>query len=83
MRPWPDIYPLPRRLPRISIWIERKMADGWEYRKIDLNDPPRQKSDLDLLDKARKEGWELITISANNIAYLKRPIRNSRPKQKK
>jgi hypothetical protein len=46
----------------------------WEYRKIDLNDPPREMSDLDLLDNAGVEGWELVVITSNNIAYLMRPI---------
>jgi hypothetical protein len=53
----------------------------WEYRKIDLNDPPREKSDLDVLDKAGDDGWELIVITPNSIAYLKRPI--SKPKTSK
>jgi len=47
----------------------------WEYRKIDLADLPREKTDLDLLAKAGHEGWELIAITINNMAYLKRPIR--------
>jgi hypothetical protein len=54
----------------------------WEYRKVDLNDPPREETDLDLLDKAGGEGWELVVITINNIAYLKRqvPKRSSRQK---
>lgn len=54
----------------------------WEYRKLDLNDPPREKSDLDLLDKAGDDGWELITITTNSIAYLKRPITKPHLKRK-
>jgi len=54
----------------------------WEYRKIDLNDPPREKSDLDLLDKAGKEDWELVVITANYIAYLKRLVTKPRSRQK-
>jgi hypothetical protein len=34
----------------------------WEYRKIDLNDPPLEKSEVDLLDKAGDGGWELVVI---------------------
>jgi hypothetical protein len=54
----------------------------WEYRKIDLNDPPREKSDVDLLEKAGEDGWELIVITPNSIAYLKRPMSKPRPKRK-
>jgi hypothetical protein len=54
----------------------------WEYRKIDLNDPPRKATDLDLLEKAGEDGWELVVITANSTAYLKRPIAEQRPKRK-
>jgi len=46
----------------------------WEYRKIDLNNVPVKASDLDALDDAGREGWELVGITANNIAYLKRML---------
>ena len=46
----------------------------WEYSKIDLNNVPAKSSDLDTLDDAGKDGWELVGITANNCAYLKRPI---------
>jgi hypothetical protein len=36
--------------------LELSEMPEWEYRKIDLNDPPREKSELDLLDKAGDEG---------------------------
>jgi hypothetical protein len=54
----------------------------WEYRKIDLGDLPRNTSDLDLLDKAGEEGWELVVITSNNIAYFKRQIRKQSSRQK-
>jgi hypothetical protein len=54
----------------------------WEYRKIDLNDPPREATDLDLLEKAGEDGWELVVITVNYIAYFKRPIAKPRPKRK-
>jgi len=41
---------------------------------------PREASDLDLLDKAGAEGWELIVIT---IAYLKRPASKPRLRQKR
>jgi hypothetical protein len=50
----------------------------WEYRKLDLNNLPRKVEDIDLLCDAGKEGWELVQISPNNIAYLKRAL--SEPK---
>ena len=46
----------------------------WEYRKIDLNNVPAKASDLDALDDAGKDGWELVGITANNVAYLKRML---------
>ena len=46
----------------------------WEYRKIDLSDVPPKTTDIDLLDDAGRDGWELISIGANNFAYLKRPV---------
>jgi hypothetical protein len=62
--------------------LELSEMPEWEYRKIDLNDPPQEKSELDLLDKAGDEGWELVVITANKIAYLKRPISKPRSRQK-
>ena len=44
----------------------------WEYSKIDLNGAPCNRSDLDLLAAAGRKGWELVSITANHIAYLKR-----------
>ena len=55
----------------------------WEYRKIDLNHPPREASDLDLLDTAGDDGWELVVITVNSIAYLKRPISKPRSRQQR
>jgi hypothetical protein len=46
----------------------------WEYRRLTLNDVPRNSSDVELLCQAGEEGWELVAILANNIAYLKRPL---------
>ena len=44
----------------------------WEYRKIDLNQVPRKTDEVDVLCDAGEEGWELVTILPNNVAYLKR-----------
>jgi hypothetical protein len=51
----------------------------WDYRKIDLNDLPRRKEDIDLLTDAGEEGWELIAITPNNFAYLKRLLEDPVP----
>src|SRR5262245_942766 len=44
----------------------------WEYRKIDLNQVGPRRDELDLLNAAGREGWELVGISVTNVAYLKR-----------
>lgn len=49
----------------------------WEYRKIDLCDISPKKDDIDLLNEAGREEWELVAIIGNNCAYLKRPIRTA------
>jgi hypothetical protein len=46
----------------------------WEYSKLDLNDAPRKTDDIDLLNDAGKDGWELVGILSNNVAYLKRQV---------
>ena len=51
----------------------------WEYRKINLNDLPRRTEDIDVLTDAGEQGWELIAIAPNNIAYLKRSIGGPAP----
>jgi hypothetical protein len=47
----------------------------WEYRKLNLNDLPRKTDDVDLLNGAGEDNWELVQITANNIAYLRRPMK--------
>ena len=49
----------------------------WEYRKIDLNLHRPQGDELDLLNAAGAEGWELVGITSNNFAYLKREMRRT------
>jgi hypothetical protein len=49
----------------------------WEYRKINLNDVPRKTEDIDLLNDAGHDGWDLVAITSNSIAYLKRPFEDS------
>jgi hypothetical protein len=47
----------------------------WEYISISLNDLPLKPGVIAVLCDAGRAGWELVTISPNNIAYLKRQIR--------
>ena len=51
----------------------------WEYRKIMLNQLSAKTNDVDVLNDAGDEGWELVAILANNIAYLKRQVGESVP----
>ena len=46
----------------------------WQYCVIYLNDAPRESNELDVLNDAGGEGWELIGITVNNIAYMKHQI---------
>jgi hypothetical protein len=39
-----------------------------------LNDVPPKTDDIAALSEAGGEGWELVHITGNRIAYLKRPI---------
>ena len=47
---------------------------AWKYRKIDLNQYRPRSDELDMLNAAGADGWELVAIASNNVAYLKRPI---------
>ena len=46
----------------------------WQYRKLHLNQHGPRGDELDMLNAAGAEGWELISITSNNVAYLKREI---------
>jgi hypothetical protein len=46
----------------------------WKYRKLFLNLHPPRGDELDVLNAAGAEGWELVSITGNNIAYLKREV---------
>lgn len=48
--------------------------DRWEYTKLNLADAPRRHTDLDALNSAGEDGWELVHVTDNCIAYLKRPV---------
>ena len=46
----------------------------WQYCTIRINDLPRRTEEIDLLNDAGDEGWELVSITTNGVAYLKRQI---------
>jgi hypothetical protein len=54
----------------------------WEYVTVSLSDLPVKTLPVDVLNDAGEQGWELVTITSNNIAYLKRQVsrRRSRPR---
>jgi hypothetical protein len=58
----------------------------WEYQKLNLNDVPAKVDEIDLLNDAGRDGWELIVITPNKLAILKRefplaPLANSTPRR--
>lgn len=46
----------------------------WEYHKIDLNSLSRSETELDALNHAGGQGWELVHINSCNIALFKRAV---------
>src|SRR5207247_1010109 len=54
---------------------QERTVRKWEYTKIVLNEALRRGDDIDLLSNAGEDGWELVAILPNNVAYLKREIR--------
>jgi hypothetical protein len=46
----------------------------WEYCTLQLSDLPRRTVEIDLLNDAGEQGWELVGITNKNIAYLKRQL---------
>lgn len=44
----------------------------WEYLTLDLSDLPKRTSLVETLNAAGGGGWEMIAITLNNIAILKR-----------
>ena len=55
----------------------------WEYTKIDLNQISGTTDDIDLLNTAGRDGWELVGITTNNMAYLKRQLEDVEPAQRR
>jgi hypothetical protein len=51
----------------------------WQYRKINLSELSRGGSDIDLLCDAGQDGWELVAVLPNNVAFLKRSQSETAP----
>jgi hypothetical protein len=49
------------------------MARRWQYLTLDLANTPPRFDHLDALNAVGRDGWELVTIMTNGVAYLKRP----------
>ena len=46
----------------------------WEYLRLDLNAVPRRGNEIDVLNGAGSDGWEIAAVSRNGVAILKREI---------
>lgn len=53
---------------------QRPDMTNWEYDTIDLNILGRNQTEMDVLNAAGAQGWELVAINACNVAILKRPV---------
>jgi DNA-binding protein H-NS len=49
----------------------------WEYKKIAFNEAPRRGDEIDLLCDAGEDGWELVAVLPNGVAYLKREVQDA------
>jgi hypothetical protein len=49
----------------------------WEYKKVALNEAPRRGDEIDLLCDAGEDGWELVSVLPNGVAYLKRKLEDA------
>jgi hypothetical protein len=70
----PTVGSFARRGPESAVIAEVEQMTQWEYTKVDLNNVPSNTSDLDLLNDAGRDGWELVTVTINNFAVLKREV---------
>jgi hypothetical protein len=53
-----------------------KNLDGsqCEYGQVDLNALPRKASEIDVLNDAGEDGWQLVVITRKSVADLKRQV---------
>ena len=59
---------------RIGSLLSVRQMSEWEYTTINLSELPPRILVVDVLNNAGEKGWELIAITTNHIAYLKRQI---------
>jgi hypothetical protein len=59
---------------RARDWSGKADMSRWEYLHIQLNEAPPKSQDVQLLNGAGNSGWELVAITTNRIAYLKRQV---------
>jgi hypothetical protein len=52
----------------------RSSVVQWEYRTVVLSTIPAGALEVDLLNELGRDGWELVCIILNGVAYLKRAI---------
>jgi hypothetical protein len=52
----------------------RSSVVQWEYRTVALSDLPARALEVDLLNELGRDGWELVSIAMNGVAYFKRAI---------
>jgi hypothetical protein len=76
-----------RRISRLQcvaafvFWAWVPMPE-WEYVTVSLSDLPVKTRPVDVLNDAGEQGWELVTITSNNIAYLKRQVSRRRSRSR-
>ena len=49
----------------------------WQYREVNLSELPPETDEIDLVNAAGDDGWELVVITRNNIAYPEASARRS------
>lgn len=50
---------------------------AWQYQQLDFKQLPPRVSEIDALNRAGEDGWELVAITVNNLAILKRQTNGS------
>lgn len=53
----------------------------WEYMKVDLNNAARKEDDINVLNRFGKDGWDLVAVTSNNMAYLKKIVPGTEPQR--
>jgi hypothetical protein len=54
-----------------------EVSEKWEYTKADLSLLPKRGDELDILNSLGQQGWELVVITLNSVAYMKRLIEDN------